>query len=248
MKRAPLDRRLVAAVRAAASGPLLVAFDFDGTLAPIHADIGGAELRPETRTLLSRVAEQYPTAVLTGRSRRDAAGRLRGVPLAALIGNHGLETAVRHARARAAVRRWMTTLPARLRGVAGIEVENKGETLAIHYRRAHRPAVARRRILRAAAELSPRPRIVGGKALVNLVPDEGLDKGTALAALMRRHAARALYVGDDDTDEAVFGLPRALRVVTVRVGRARRSRARYRLASQRSVDLLLRELVDCRDR
>lgn len=245
-KAAALDRRLVEEVRSAASGRLLVAFDLDGTLAPIVRPHRAARLRPTTLLLLQRVAERYPTVVLTGRSRRDAAGRLRGIRLAAIVGNHGLEGRDGHAGARACVRRWKLFLLPRLWTLPGLEVEDKGETLSIHFRGARNPAAARRHILRAVAALSPRPRVVGGKQLVNVVPDVGVHKGTALAVLMRRHRARALYVGDDVTDEDVFALPPSLRVVTVHVGRRQRTRARYRIAAQKDVDSLLLTLLEAR--
>jgi trehalose 6-phosphate phosphatase len=236
-----LDTRLVGALKRAAAGRLLVAFDLDGTLAPLRRRFQTARLRPVTRVLLQDVADRYPTIVLTGRSRRDAASKLRGIRLAAIVGNHGLEDRDGHAGARACVRQWKDALEAGLPPDA--EVENKGESLSIHFRRARNPAQTRRQVLRALTSLSPRPRLITGKALVNVVPDFGVHKGTALASLMRRYRARAIYVGDDLTDEDVFAMHAAKRVVTVRVGRWRRSRARYVIAAQRDIDELLALLV-----
>src|SRR6185295_11415249 len=73
---------------------VLVAFDFDGTLAPIVADPTAAAMAPSTRRLFREVAALYPCAVISGRSRADLAGRLRGVPLREIVGNHGLEPAL----------------------------------------------------------------------------------------------------------------------------------------------------------
>ena len=243
-RHSALGTRLIAEVKAAAAGRLLVAFDLDGTLVRITRHHGTATLRPSTRELLRRVAERYPTVVLTGRSRKDAAARLRGIGLAGIVGNHGLETGARHERARACVRRWMTALAHQL-PASGVSVEDKGETMAIHFRGARHPAETRRLIARALATLSPRPRIVGGKALFNVLPDVGVHKGTALRHQMRlRRARRAVFVGDDLTDEDVFRLPRSAGVVTVRVGRSRRSLARFSIPSQRYIDDLLRALID----
>jgi trehalose 6-phosphate phosphatase len=239
-----LDSKLVGAITRAAADRLLVAFDLDGTLAPLRRRFQSATIRPVTRVLLQDVADRYPTIVLTGRSRRDAASKLRGVRLAAIVGNHGLEDRDGHAGARACVRKWKDALDAGLPPDA--EVENKGESLSIHFRRARNPAQTRRRVLRALASLSPKPRLIAGKALVNVVPDFGVHKGTALAALMRRHRARAIYVGDDLTDEDVFAMPASNGVVTVRVGKSRRSKARHHIRNQRDIDDLLAVLVNAR--
>ena len=58
---------------------VLLAFDYDGTLAPIASDPERAALRPTTRRLLSEVARRYPCVVISGRARADAQSRLLGV-------------------------------------------------------------------------------------------------------------------------------------------------------------------------
>ena len=47
---------------------VLLGFDYDGTLAPIVADPARAELRADTRRLLTRLAELYPCVVVSGRA------------------------------------------------------------------------------------------------------------------------------------------------------------------------------------
>lgn len=54
-----------------ASSNLLVAFDYDGTLAPIVSAPDRAHMRPQTRRLLKGVARRYPCVVISGRSRDD---------------------------------------------------------------------------------------------------------------------------------------------------------------------------------
>ncbi|MBC7781232.1 MAG: trehalose-phosphatase, partial [Proteobacteria bacterium] len=54
-----------ALVEVIARRPLL-AFDFDGTLAPIVPDRAAAVMTPTTASLLARVAELYPCAVISG--------------------------------------------------------------------------------------------------------------------------------------------------------------------------------------
>ena len=65
---APQNRSVL---RRLVRGRVLLAFDFDGTLAPIVADPPAARLRPRTRRLLAEVARKYPCVVISGRSRAD---------------------------------------------------------------------------------------------------------------------------------------------------------------------------------
>jgi trehalose 6-phosphate phosphatase len=238
--------RYLFANRAAALRPLegrgvLLAFDFDGTLAPIVARREAAAMRPRTAALFHEVCARYPTAVITGRARGDVLPRLAGAAVVAVVGNHGLETGAALPPARA---RLLETTRARLRElprvVGGLDVEDKGASFSVHLRRARRPRVA------AAAVLAALPagmKVVPGKAVLNVVLATAPHKGDALAALARRHRARALlYVGDDVTDEDAFALD-APGLVGVRVGRARRSAAEYFLRAQPEVDRLLRWLV-----
>jgi trehalose 6-phosphate phosphatase len=221
----------------------LVALDFDGTLAPIVPDPDRAALRPATRALVERLARAYPCAVISGRARADVARRLRGIPLAAIVGNHGLEAERSPRRRSALVARWRRTLEERLLGLPGVLVEPKGLSLAVHYRHAPDPGRARARVLGAARALSG-ARLVGGKRVLNVLPAGAGDKGEALARTMDRlGCARAVYVGDDDTDEDVFSRRDPSRVLAIRVGRRRGSAAPWFLRSQRDVDRLLRRLL-----
>lgn len=231
-----------------ASERALLAFDFDGTLAPIVRDRDAAQVRPETRGLLRAVSLLYPCAVISGRGRADVAARLRDVPLVAVVGNHGAEAGHgpldRTRRQR--IVRWIERLRALVAAEPGIELEDKRFSVAVHYRAAAVPTRARRVILETAAALDG-ARVFGGRAVVNIVPDDAPDKGVAIGELARRLSAKTvLYVGDDRTDESAFGSPSV--AVSVRVGRTGRSTACYYVPSQREVDELLRALLEARTR
>jgi len=231
-----------------ASRELLVAFDFDGTLAPIVRAPARAAMRARTRRLLRSLAELYPCVVISGRSRRDLLSRLRGTSVLRAIGNHGGEPSARPREVRARVRRWRAALARRLRGLAGVTIEDKGLSIAVHYRRAPERARARQTI-REAASGQAQTRVVGGKCVVNLVPRGAPNKGAALEAEKRRLGCdAALYVGDDETDEDVFGLPADGSRMGIRVGRKRGSRARYYLREQAQIDALLEALIRLRRR
>jgi trehalose 6-phosphate phosphatase len=231
-----------------ASRHALLAFDFDGTLAPIVADRDAAQLRPETRQLLRALSLLHPCAVISGRARGDVSARLRGIPLFAIVGNHGAEAGrgpLDRTRREQLVG-WMRSLKQDLSLVPGIDVEDKGFSLAVHYRHVPAPAAARQLVLRATTALEG-ARVSRGHAVVNVAPGDAPDKGTALLDLVRRAGPRpVLYVGDDRTDEHVF---RSASIdVGVRVGRTARSAARWYLATQRALDDLLRAMLSARSR
>jgi trehalose 6-phosphate phosphatase len=226
----------------------LLAFDFDGTLAPMVPDRAAAALRDSTRALLRTVALLYPCAVVSGRTRADATSRLADVPLVAIIGNHGAEPGFGPVdrRLETRVADWRRALAARLAGVDGVEIEDKRLSLALHYRGARSRDDAERAIARAVAPLEA-ARTFSGHAVVNVVPDEAPTKGDAMLALCARLGARiAVYVGDDCTDEEAFRSD--VVSISVRIGESSRSSARYCLPAQEDVDDLLGALVATRAR
>lgn len=221
----------------------LCAFDFDGTLAPIVEHPDRARMRGATRTLLRRVAALYPSIVVSGRSRDDVLGRLRGIPLAGVFGNHGAEADSARSEDRR-IRRWKNTLQAALGTLPGVWVEDKGASLAVHYRQSPRPEFSRRRIAEAIAKLED-VRTVGGKKVINLIANGAATKGDAvLAARDRLGCNWILFVGDDDNDEDAFALGGNL--VAVRIGRKKHTRAQYFLRSQAEIDQLLFLIVRLR--
>ncbi len=230
---------------------VLVAFDFDGTLAPIVDEPDRARLPPSTRRRLLRVAERYPCSVISGRARADVARRLEGVPLVEIVGNHGLEPAV-HGRGASFVRttdRWTQRLHDLLASEPGIELEHKGLSLAIHYRKSRRRRSARAAIERALDALEGATRIIPGKLVVNVLPEGAPHKGIALRRIRAAVGAdTAIYVGDDVTDEDVFALDEPGRLLSIRVGRDERSAAPYYLRTQPEIDELLDRLLAYRAR
>jgi trehalose 6-phosphate phosphatase len=219
----------------------LCAFDFDGTLAPIVAHPSLAEMRESTQNLLARLAGLHPCVIVSGRARADVLGRLSGVKVARVIGNHGAETEVSGRAPLRRVARWKACLETELAGLAGVWVEDKRLSLAVHYRQAPEKAEARRQILAATANLR-QVHVYGGKQVVNLVPEKALNKGQALAAERDRlRCDWVLYVGDDVNDEDAFALEG--NVVSVRIGRKLRSHARYYLRTQAEIDELLARII-----
>lgn len=225
---------------------VLLAFDYDGTLAPIVLDPDRAAMRAGTRRLLATVAARYPTIVVSGRSRRDVRRWLQGVPLKQIVGNHGIEPWQAHRPLMDEVARCLPVLERCLSGHAGVRIENKSYSVSVHYRRSRQKRRALDAILRASARLGA-VRVIGGKQVVNILPAGAPHKGMALERERDRLGCdTAIYVGDDETDEDVFALDQPGRLLTIRVAAKRSSRAVYCLRNQAAMDDLLAVLADLR--
>jgi trehalose 6-phosphate phosphatase len=222
---------------------LLVAFDYDGTLAPIVERPSLAHPRASTLRLLRQVARRYPCVVISGRMRADVAKRLRNIPMAEVSGNHGIEPWFAKPIYARQVRRWVDILQQALSSHRGVLVENKLYSVSVHYRQAEHKVLACKAIDAIAPQLRGARRI-NGKRVVNFLPRTAHGKGEALERARRMLGCEtALYIGDDDTDEEAFGLDVNGWLLGVRVGPAKRSHARFVLRDQEEIDELLRELI-----
>lgn len=224
----------------------LLAFDFDGTLAPIVERPDRATVPAEVSRWLGELARLHPIAVITGRSIADVRARLDFEPQF-VIGNHGAEDASSRmpGAASAALDGLRDRVAAASRALedAGVALEDKEYSLALHYRRAADPSVARAAIGALLRDLDPALASFGGKCVVNVVASGLPDKGEALETLVRRCAAgAAFFAGDDVNDEAVFrrALPPSL---TIRIGRDDpSSRAMFFLDDAAELVLVLRRM------
>jgi trehalose 6-phosphate phosphatase len=225
---------------------VLLAFDFDGTLAPIVSDPERAAMRRHTERLLRKLTELYPVAVISGRGQADVASKLRGVSVHQVVGNHGVEPWHASPRLSAEVRRWLPLLEERFATLKGVSIENKVFSLAIHYRHSREKRRVRDEIAAAARTLRD-VRVIEGKQVVNLLPLRAPHKGFALERGRSRFGCdTAIFVGDDETDEDVFDLDQPGQLLSIRVGRSRTSAARFYVPSQSAIDELLRMLIDFR--
>lgn len=227
---------------------VLLAFDFDGTLAPIVEDRDAARMSVRTSRLFARVCALYPCAVISGRARRDVAQRLGATPVKYVIGNHGLEPSLGIGAFEEDIATARTLIEKAFGAAPGIDVEDKTYSLAIHYRRSRQKREARASIEALVRALPLPMRLVPGKLVVNVVPNRAPHKGDALLHLRTKEKAdTALYVGDDVTDEDVFRLDQPGRVLSIRVGASRSSAATYYLRRQLEIDALLAKLADLRE-
>ena len=224
----------------------LFGFDFDGTLAPIRANPLSVRLSKVTGNLLRALDQHASVAVVSGRAASDLLS-LIGFRPRYLVGNHGIENPLTKEadlnRARKICRHWLTQLRSCSSHDLKISIEDKQYTLSIHYRRSQSPQLAQEIIGKHCAQLKPVPHFIAGRFIVNLLPIETLNKGTAVSKLVKIDGAhRAFFIGDDRTDEDVFCLKKPA-LFSVCVRRQAHSKARFYTRSQSEIDLLLRTLV-----
>ena len=230
----------------------LLAFDFDGTLAPIVDQPDQASVPEAVSHGLAELAQRLPVAIITGRSVADVRPRL-GFEPRFVIGNHGAEDlsvgppstasqaldALRHRIAVQAQRHELSR--------CGVAVEDKQYSLALHYRLAPDKGAALVCIEELLQGIEPALKRFGGKCVVNVLAAGLPDKGDALASLVRRAGAgAAVFVGDDVNDEAVFMRPEP-HWLTVKIGREDPlSRAMFFLDSDAELAVMLQKMLAMR--
>ena len=173
-------------------------FDVDGTVAPIALRPELAAVPVDTRRELERLASRYRlVAFVTGRPGAEAEA-LVGIPAARYVGNHGLELDPEAAALTAKIAEFRDSVP--------LDVEDKGLTLAYHYRGAEDEAIARAALEKVAARAREEGLVARwGRKVLEIRPDVDADKGTAVERLARGSGAtRVLYAGDDSTDIDAF--------------------------------------------
>jgi trehalose-phosphatase len=201
------------AIEAAARSPvLLVATDYDGTLAPIVEDPSQAKPLRESLVALRALAAMPGTyaAVISGRALSDLASMTTLDGQVMLVGSHGSEFDQDFAQtltpAQTSLREQVIDEMRRLAAAdAGFRVETKPASVAFHYRSVDE-AVADR----AIRELMEGPaswdnvRLKSGKKVLELAVVD-TSKGDALDALRQRvGASSVVFLGDDVTDEDAF--------------------------------------------
>ncbi len=251
----PVAQPLQAALdRLARQTVLLVAVDFDGTIAPLVADPQRAEADREALVALRALAALPHThaAIVSGRALQDLAGRVDGATHVHLIGSHGSEYELglfeRLTPAQQALHARLLTWSRELADRnPGVILEEKPASLAIHYRQISSPAA----VAALVAEIESGPAAWPGVIVKSgkCVQELGVvvtDKGAALETLRRRCGAHAvLFFGDDATDEDAFATLNS-EDVGVKVGPGA-SRAPFRLDTPAAVARRLAELVESRE-
>lgn len=216
-----------------------VFLDIDGTLLELAPAPDAVHVDPEIATLLPKVRKSLggAMALITGRAISDVDRLFPGLRMP-VAGQHGCErrdalgTLHLHAPRTATLERLRGLFTEFARTHPGLLLEDKGSTLAIHYRKAPQLAAKVHRTMvegvRAAGITAYR--LQPGKQLLELRPDNR-DKGTAIRDYMHERPFRGrcpIFIGDDRTDEHGFAVVDELGGWSVKVGRGH-THARYHL-------------------
>ena len=207
------------AAERAAAGLIL---DFDGVLSPIVQDPDTSVLSAQVGESLARLASSLGlVAIISGRPVDFLASRVR-IPGIRLLGSYGMEQIQADGSRRVDERaqEWVAKIPAAgqtltaaLAGMAGIKVEQKSVSVAVHWRRAPDHDVAAEAVRAVIGEVADSTglRIEPGKLVEELRPPIAVDKGSAVAALLANQPLEAVaYAGDDVGDLPALKAVRAV--------------------------------------
>lgn len=222
--------------------------DFDGTLVTFRPKPEQVKLREKTKMALKKLVrhKDLTVAILSGR-RRNVLIRHIDVPGIQYLGLYGSENGNKvsiSAETNAdlsKVRRSLAGLPAE---IPGISLENKGISLAVHFRGATPNETQRAHLLvrRATKRFHSGLHIVRSDTVWDVVPTAVHGKGVALRKSLKgaEKPFLGIYVGDDGNDEPAF---KALHGgITVRVGTVPHTNARYWLRDPTEVWMFLKRL------
>lgn len=213
--------------------------DVDGTLINIADTPDAVCVDKALLDLIGRLYEATNGAValVSGRSIADLDERLAPLRLPT-AGQHGLErrdpdghtwTHVTPPGVKEAIKAALAPVVARH---PGLLLEEKGVTLALHYRQAPQLASYVHQLMDGLARDSQASlEVQRGKRVAEIKPS-GFDKGTAISAYLSIppfQGRRPVFIGDDANDERGFAEVNRMGGISIRVGPGK-SCAQYRLA------------------
>jgi trehalose 6-phosphate phosphatase len=212
--------------------------DVDGTLIDIAESPDAVHVNQELLDLIARLyrISGGAMALVSGRAISDLENLLGRLTLP-MAGQHGLE------RRDAAGRLWIHAAPPAAKHAIkealapilvrhpGLLLEDKGLTLALHYRKSPRLASYAHALMeRLAREANAGLEVQRGKRVVEVKPS-GVDKGTAVSEYLSEspfNGKLPVFIGDDLNDEHGFAEVNGMDGVSIKVGKGN-SCARYRL-------------------
>jgi len=226
--------------------------DIDGTLLALAATPADVTVDSGLKQTLGRLrtATGGALALISGRpiSEVDSLFAPLSLPTA---GQHGIERrdgsgiVHRHAARSCRFGEIKQRLAPLIARHPGLLVEEKGVTLAIHYRQVPSLGGHLHRLLRELVYPAKGLRLQPGKMVVEILP-VGRDKGSTITEFMSESPFRGkipVFLGDDVTDEYGFSAVNAMAGHSIKVGSGR-SAARWRLPDVNAVRAWLEECAN----
>ncbi|HAX61304.1 MAG TPA: trehalose-phosphatase [Elusimicrobia bacterium] len=231
---------------------IFLLFDYDGTLVPIRKTPKLAVANQKIKEQLRQVSKKHFIAVISGRKLPEIK-KLVGIKNIIYSGNHGFEIEIKGKKiiqnvsreTKNEIRRIKDKLVKEIKKIDGAFVEDKGLTLSIHWRLTGKKDLPKLfAIIRDIIRDNLRVRLTKGKKVWEIRPNINWNKGEAvqriLSQLPTSHFLLPIYIGDDTTDEDAF---KSLKNgITVRIGKSKKSKARYYLKNQSEIKKLLKTL------
>lgn len=230
--------------------------DYDGTLTPIVSTPDKAVLSFENRRLLKRLIKNplYKIAIISGRALKDVKKKV-GISGMVYVGNHGLEIegpkikfeSPASLRYKTILQHIRDDLQRKLSVIKGAFVEDKGLSLAVHYRLVDRSQIPKIKTILHEATIPyivrDKIKIKLGKKVFEIRPALDCNKGKVVLWLLARWRfgfkdILPVYLGDDATDEDAFAVLRN-KGITIFVGKPKKSNAQYYLKNTQEVKYFL---------
>ncbi|KAK3154827.1 hypothetical protein QOZ80_2BG0195560 [Eleusine coracana subsp. coracana] len=203
--------------------------DYDGTLSPIVDDPDKAFMSPAMRAAVRNVAKHFPTAIVSGRSRKKV---FEFVKLKELYyaGSHGMDIMTSAANSEHTTEKCKEanlfqpackflpmidevtkSLLEVTSEIAGARVENNKFCVSVHYRNvAEKDWKTVAQLVKKVLEAFPRLKVTNGRMVLEVRPVIDWDKGKAVDFLLQSlglddpENVIPIYIGDDRTDEDAF--------------------------------------------
>ncbi|TVU28935.1 hypothetical protein EJB05_20473 [Eragrostis curvula] len=208
---------------------IAVFLDYDGTLSPIVDDPDKAFMSPAMRGAVRNVAKYFPTAIVSGRSRKKVFDFVKLKELY-YAGSHGMDIVTSVANSEHGTEKCKEanlfqpaceflpmidevtrTLVEVTSGIEGATVENNKFCVSVHYRNvADKDWKTVAELVKEVLEAFPRLKVTNGRMVLEVRPVIDWDKGKAVEFLLQSlgldepENVIPIYIGDDRTDEDAF--------------------------------------------
>ncbi|WP_431280294.1 trehalose-phosphatase [Leifsonia poae] len=243
----------------AAADRVLIALDFDGTLAPFVDKPKSARMLPDAKAALERL-EKLPNtwvAYVSGRPLSSLEIVTEADADALLIGSHGVE--IRFGRdgvsldlsvdEQETLQRLGDVLGDLVKANPGTRLEVKPVGFGVHYRKLEKGdgADVVAAAYKAAATVSDELTIRDGKDIIEFSV-RGANKGDGIERLREyTHATAVLFAGDDVTDEDALRVLRpADGDIGIKVGEGETA-AQFRVSDEKAIATVLTLLAGARE-